>query len=282
MSQSSPLVQIPPEQRDLHRFAHDAMATTFEVIVAGQDRKYAKEASAAAFEELDRLECDLSRFIETSDVTQINCADPGAAVAVGPATFECLQTAQKVAKDTKHAFDVNFRGLIPYELELNEDTHEVMLLSDGIDIDLGGIAKGYAIDQMVALLKEWSIERALVHSGSSTVYALGQQAWTIGLRDPKDPEKQLAATELANHSLSGSSAVLYGTHIVDGRDGGPAEGAVASWAKAPTAALSDALSTAFMVLSPDEVKGYCQKHPETAAALLVKEGRPVTFLGQWD
>ena len=276
------LVQIPSEQHDLHRVAHDAMATTFEVIVAGQDRKYAGEASAEAFEELDRLECDLSRFIETSDVAQINGADRGDVVPVGPATFECLQIAQKVARDTSHAFDVNFRGLTPYELELNADTHEVVLLSDGIDIDLGGIAKGYAIDQMVELLKEWSVEHALIHSGSSTVYALGPQAWTIGLRDPKDPDKQIGAAKLVNSSLSGSSAVLYGPHIVDGRTSKLAQDALASWAKAPAAALSDALSTAFMVLSPDEVKRYCQKHTDTGAALLAKEGRPVTFFGQWD
>ena len=278
MSVSPSSYSTPPQgSGPVCRFAHDAMATTFEVVVAGQDRDYARQAADAAFEELDLLEGQLSRFSEYGDVAQINVAEPGERVPVSAAVFECLALAAHVRQDTRGAFEVNFRGSIPYDLELHEESTEVWLLSGGIDLDLGGIGKGYALDRMVELLREWGIESGLVHSGQSTVFAMGDAEWDVGLRDPGSPDALVGRVRLREAALAGSGMQIHGAHIVDTRMQRPAEGTLAAWAMAPTAGVADALSTAFMVMTLDEIDAYCQTHDAVGARLHLADGSTVAM-----
>ena len=96
----------------IHRFAHEAMATAFEVMIIGQDAEYARQASKAAFEELDRLHLELNRFDPTSDVSQINASRAGQKVRVGLATIACLKAAAEANADTGGAFDVTVGALV--------------------------------------------------------------------------------------------------------------------------------------------------------------------------
>ena len=236
------------------------------------------------------------RFVETSDVSRISRLPAGESTRVGLAALECLQLALRVHEETGGAFDVTVgelasllaraAGETPTEsaiagarsrtgmhlVEVMEEHSAVGLRLAGVRIDLGGVGKGYALDRMAELLGEWSIERVLVHSGQSSVVAVGSppgaEAWPLGIRDPLDEARTLGEFLLGSgRALSGSGRRLHGSHIIDPRTGLPAEGALGAWAAAASAALADALSTAFMVMSVEEIAAYCAEHPDVAAAL---------------
>jgi thiamine biosynthesis lipoprotein len=287
---------------NVHRFAHQAMATTFEAIIQYEDPTYAQQAARAAFDEVDRIEGHLSRFLETSDVTRINHLPAGQPVQLSLDTFECLKISAEICAETAGAFDVTVGFLVecwldkakkmprtpsPEELRFarahtgmdlilfDEPTHAVALTDSPVRVDLGGVGKGYAVDRMADLLREWSIDRALIHGGFSSVLALeapqGTAGWPVTLSHPKDRRRTLARVQLAGASVSGSG-VEKGRHIIDPRTGEPAEGKIATWSIVPDAARADALSTASMIMTSDEVKGYCVDHPHVRA-LLVMQGR---------
>jgi len=264
----------------LQRFSHDAMACTFEVLLAEENVKYAGQAARAAFAEVDRIERELSRFIPTSDVARINALKPGERTRVGIEAIECLQLAARVYDDTDGAFDITFGSRQDATadagppLELGTKGRYVGVRDDGVVVDLGGVGKGYAIDQMVAILRDWSIDAGLVHCGESTVFALsrpaGADGWSIAIRDPTQEEQRLGSIRISDVALSGSGRKLRGEHIIDPRSGRPADDKLGAWALAPSAALADALSTAFMVMTPQEVAGYCRKHAGVSALLVLE------------
>ncbi|MHC4173720.1 MAG: FAD:protein FMN transferase [Planctomycetota bacterium] len=285
----------------MKRFSHEAMATTFEVIVVHEDVRYARQAAAAAFAEVDRLEADLSRYIENSDISRINNLPANQPLLIGLAAFECLQLSCRMYSETGGAFDITIGSLLdcwrnedgtprtPSQQELNlarqrtgtallkldEAEHTVELLASPMQVDLGGIGKGFAVDLMAELLRDWSIDTALISGGYSSVLALdapaGTKGWPLTLSDPANRRKILARPYLKRHALSGSG-LQKGGHIIDPRTARPVKGKRAAWACAPDAATADALSTAFMVMTPDEIKKYCLRHPDVLAMIILEDG----------
>ena len=279
----------------LLRLSHEAMACTFEVWIPGQDQP----AARAAFDEADRIEQEISRFVEHSDVSRLNRCRSGETVRVGIEAFECLKLALRIRHETWGAFDVTcsadsargstVTGRPPPAIRLDEEDHTVTVLRDGVRIDLGGIGKGYALDKMAEILSEWGVVRGLVHAGQSTVLAIGRRgddpAWTISLRNPvgsnrcraNSDETELQVchcsvssggrVDLGRRALSGSGRLIQGEHIIDPRTGQPAAGPTAAWALAPSAAEADALSTALMVMTTSEVEAYFANHPNVAGLL---------------
>ena len=295
-----------------HRFAHEAMATTFEVLIDGEDRGYAQQASAAAFEEVDRIEKALSRFAESSDIARINSLDAGECTSVGLDTFECIEAAARVNAETGGAFDVTVGPLMAcwrnrdgsprqpsgeelaearkcvgmHLIELDEAGRTVRVKARGLRIDLGGIGKGLALDKMAEAVRDWSIESCLLSGGGSTVLAMGhpsgEEGWQVGVGGVGDQPEPAEKIALRDRALSGSGTHLQGRHVMDPRTGRPAKGKHAAWALCPSATAADALSTAFMAMAPEEVKQYCAKHPDTSAMLVFEnaEKKPVRF-GAW-
>ncbi len=188
-----------------HRFSHRAMNTMFEVIVCGPEAQYAEQAAWAAFDELDQIETELSRFIEGSDIWQINSLHAGESVIVGIAAIECLQLARRIFDETSGAFDVTAcgtkRGMDLVLIDENQFT--VTVEADGVIIDLGGIGKGYAVDRMAEMLAEWEIHCAIVHSGQSSVCAIGspgdREGWVIALGGPTAPGASREKLVLRHH-----------------------------------------------------------------------------------
>jgi thiamine biosynthesis lipoprotein len=131
---------------------------------------------------------------------------------------------------------------------------------------------------MAELLRQWSIDRALIHGGYSSVLALdapaGTAGWPVTLSHPANRRRTLARLQLQRLSVS-ASGLEKGQHIIDPRTGRPAEGKLAAWSIAPEAAPADALSTAFMVMALDEVTGYCDGHADVRG-LLVTPPDPAT------
>lgn len=301
----------PPPGEPIHRFAHEAMATTFGLTIVGQTEAYAAEVAAAAFAELDRLNRELSRFEASSDVACINRLQAGKHLRVGTAAYECLRTAYRVFETTGGAFDItvgplmNFwrdresetltpedearleellDGVGMHRLALHPDEPRIGAFDDSPGVDLGGIGKGYALDELAGLLEEWGVTSALIHGGQSTVLAVGQlpgrEGWPIALRHPLDPDRIFQRLDVKEGALSGSGIVIHGHHIIDPRTGKPAVGRLGTWSMAPSAAISDALSTAFMVMSMAEIEHYCVDHPEFAAMLMLEDDKVLRF-GDW-
>jgi FAD:protein FMN transferase len=178
-----------------------------------------------------------------------------------------------------------------HHLELDREARSVRFNRPGILINLGSIGKGYAIDRAIGVLRDyWLPVSALVHGGYSSLYALGSPPgafggrWEIALRNPLDPESPLGVLRLQNRGLGTSGAsfqqfVAFGRvygHIIDPRSGEPALGPASVTVLAPTAAVADALSTAFYLLGPDFAAGYAAEHPEIGAVLVEDDSSPGT------
>jgi thiamine biosynthesis lipoprotein len=274
-------------QARAHRFSHKAMATVFEVVILYDDAGYAEQAAWAAFDELDRLEGQLSRFIANSDISRINNLGVDEPLQIGLEAFECLQLCARIYAGTDGAFDVTIGSGMEL-IKLNESQHTVELTDAAITIDLGGVGKGYAVDRMAELLREWDIDSAMIHSGGSSVFAYGapnsMKGWPVTLSNPVNLEQTLARVLLKNGALSGSG-LQRGAHIIDPPRGRPVEDRRAAWACAADAATADALSTAFMVMTPDEIEQYCLQHPDVKALIVNQEKdgekEKILWFGAW-
>ena len=290
---SDPTREIPPGAPS-HRFDHGAMACTFELQLWGSEKRYCQQAAWAAFDEVDRLEQLLSRFIPYSDIGRINSAQPGQSVPISPETAECLQVAAEVSTATEGAFDIAFRSRAVWRaanrqpgpvLAFDPNAHAVYTLTPGVDLNLGAIGKGYAVDRAVAVLREWNITAGLASSGQSTVLTFGRppegDAWSLKLRDPQCHETTIGTVALDAGALSGSGQLLHGEHIVDPRTGRPVALGHAAWSIAPTAVVADALSTAFMLMSADEIAALCVRMTGVSAILLntAEAARPPVCIG---
>jgi thiamine biosynthesis lipoprotein len=281
----------PRELGDVRRFSHEAMATVFEVYAMHRDERYAAQAAQAAFDLVDRLENDLSRFRSNSDIARVNHLAAGESARVGPAALECLLIARHLYDLTSGAFDISIGTGLP-SLELDVEDCVVRSTTDGVHLDLGGIGKGYAVDLVAELLEEWGIDRALVHGGFSSVLALeppeGRDGWPLTLSNPAAPSRVLARLSVRQTAL-GASGVRKGDHIVDPRTGEPVRGRLAAWVVLPrpdgprvdsragpsgaglriaAGAVSDALTTAFMLLSTAEIATLCARSPGLEAWVL--------------
>ena len=303
-----------PSQAAVHRFPHQAMGTFYETLISGCDATYARQAAQAAFREVDHLESLLSRFNPSSEIGQINRLEPGTAMKIGWETYECLAAAERVRVETGGAFNVNFRaersGLEGDEEDpsasgearvAGRPAFEAFPVTDGfavrvnrrpfedhgrgVDLDLGGIGKGCALDRAAAVLADWSVDSFLIHAGTSTVLAAGsspgapqsEPGWPVGIGGTWDLSGLDKRARLRDRALSGSGTEVKGAHIREPGTGAPAAAHLAAWASHPKAAVADALSTAFMVMKTGAVSRYCLEHPDVWALVITPEGRGHVF-----
>lgn len=249
----------------VHVFHHHAMATEFEVRIADQERVYAAQAAQAVFAQADTLESVLSRFRDGSDISQITQLRPGGTLRLTEPVFACLQIARTMESLTRGAFSV-----APAALETQAAPPRWSLLSEGcfircdsgrLELDLGAIGKGFALDRMAQTLREWDCGAFLLVAGGSTIIAgdapPGMPGWSCGLGENGSPHRYW----LKNASLSGSGLEVKGRHILDPRTGEFAWRQDRAWALADAGAESDALSTACMVLKDREIAECIQDNP---------------------
>lgn len=281
------------------RFARQAMATTFEVIVPF-DTPDAYETAEVALDEIDRLEAQLTVYRDTSEVSLLNARGAHEPVRVEHGLFELLTLAKKLHGETEGAFDIAVGALIKtwgfyrragrvptaqeladvrerigmQHVTLDASRQSVYFERPGIEINLGSIGKGYALD---CAAKSSGLTNGILQGGNSSI--LAKKAWPIGLTDPERPQWRRAWVHLRNRAMATSAATHQHFihdgkklgHLLDPRASWPAEGILSATATAPTAAQADALATAFFILGVEKTSAYCQAHAEVGAVLIAAD-----------
>lgn len=292
------------------KYEHKAMATLFEIYICHEDSMYAAQAAHAAFFKLDQLEFSLSRFLNHSDISRINIAEAGQPVVVGVDTWHCLRICQQLYKKTFGVFDVTIAPIKTYwqrksagntslrnnltryksmlgmmEIDFNEASMSVCKKRSEIQLDLGGIGKGFAVDRMADVLREWEIETAMIHGGASSLRALnapdGELGWPVSISHPAT-FKQIEIRYLENKSLN-ASGIQKGNHLIDPRNGLPVHQRIAAWISTPQATEGDALSTAMMILNRSEIEKIFRDVPEWGGLLIdqTTSSQKRFVYGQW-
>jgi len=301
----------------LLRASRRAMATLFEVMLPfGMPAGPA--AAGAALDLIDELEDQLTVYRPHSEVSRLNDRAPFEDVPVEEKLFNLLSFAAALTRETRGAFDVatgaliktwgfyQRSGRVPSVAEraaamertgirhvILDGRHQtVRYLRPGLEINLGGIGKGYALDRASELLRqEWDVDSALLHGGTSSVVAIGvpprhPAGWLVAIKHPWDESRSIGLVHLRGQAL-GTSAATHQYfeyngrklgHLLDPRKAWPAEGVEQVSVVAPTAAEADALSTAFFVMGLEETRAYCQTHPQIGAVIVVdNDAEPIAL-----
>jgi len=303
-----------------HEFERGAMGTTFRIVLYAEDPAAATAAADAAFERVAELDARLSDWSATSELstaTRAACANPGTPVAIGPDLARVLARAQEVAAASLGAFDPTIgpcvqlwrrcrrRAELPdsaalaaaraavgwRKLAVDRERSTMTLAARDVALDLGAIAKGDALDAMLAVLSERGIERALVGDGGGLAASgppPGRDGWTVALAeigaDPDSPPPARAAVLLVHGSIATSgdtfrSFEVDGTrysHIVDPRTGLGLTRRVLVSAFARDGATADALATALSVVGPEGAALLLARFPGASARLVTVDAAGAT------
>ena len=292
------------------------MATQWQILLPVQTREPAR-IGYDLFDLLDRLEAQWSVYRPESEVSRLNRQAARGPVRVEARLYELLQLAGRLHAQTQGCFDAAIGSLLrawgffkpPRRVPAAEELaalrwgweHVVLgealtvsYTTPGVEINLGSIGKGCALDRLVERLRRrWKISTALLHGGSSSLYAIGDpqgtgRGWAVDIRHPWQRQRVLHRVYLRDRALGTSAATFQHLihegkrlgHVLDPRTGWPASGLESVSVLAPSAALADALSTAFFVGGLELAQSYIAAHPEIAAVLLpTGSGSPV-ILGE--
>ena len=262
-----------------------AMGSAYSVAVYGDDRTRMEEAVDAAFEEVRRLDQMLSNYKPESELSEVNRLAAAKPVPVTPELFGLLSACQEYSRESEGAFDITVgplmkvwgfykgTGRLPHHAEIRGVLEQigyrnvvldaakgtVRFAREGVELDPGGIGKGYAVDRMIEVLKQYGIRTALVSASGSSIYGLGappgEKGWRVEIRDPKDENKSVAEVYLKDESMSTSGNYekffraegrIY-SHIMDPRTGWPAQGVLSVSVTAPRTLDSEAWTKPFFV-----------------------------------
>ena len=208
------------------------MGTFVEITVIGKDQQKMKEAMEAGFYEVAKVEKLMSPYQKDSDISKINENAGNGPVKVGPEIFEVIKRSMKLSEISGGAFDITVSGLkglwkidtdsprIPSQDELNkrlsligfkqvvldENNQAVYLPQKGMRLDLGGIAKGYAVDKAVIKMVRMGIKNASVNAGGD-LHTIGMKEghpWNIGIQDPRDTKNIIGSIPVTSLAVATS------------------------------------------------------------------------------
>ena len=292
----------------LFRRAQFRMGTILEILVYATGQREADLALNRAFAEVVRLERLLARYTAVGERSNPDPYSGADSFRMDPEVIELLLSCKQLHRMTSGAFDVTVsplvrlwkraaqRNLVPTEEEVfsvrsrvgTQYVHidvpkgMVQFQRKGVGIDLGGIGKGYALDRSAAILRANGIKAALLNFGGN-IHAFGEPpgkgGWTVHIRDPRDPSKDLSVLQLLEGAVSTAGDYerhmeIQGnaySHIIDPRTGRPVAGMSSVTVVAASATRADALSTGLYVLGPEGGRATALKH-SLAAMFLSGDG----------
>jgi len=272
--------------------ARNAMNTRFELVLHGDNPASLRAAAEEALTEVERIESRLSLFLPGSEIARVNAYAAREPVRVSPEVFALLAQAQQLSAETGGSFDITMApllrcwgllgksdGHVPTADELNtaraicgmnlvaldRTNFTVRFARDGVMLDLGAIGKGYAVEKAAEILRDAGVNSALIHGGTSTVYATGtppdSDAWRIAIDHPPgattapNPLTTVALRDesISISAISGKCFIANGRtlgHVIDPRTGEPAERGLLAAVVLPSSTETDALSTALLIAGP--------------------------------
>jgi thiamine biosynthesis lipoprotein len=286
-----------------HEESRVAMGGTGTVRACGRDAAALPAIVGEALDEIDRVDRLMSHYRRDSPLSRLNREAAGGPVAVEPELLAFLAECLRWSRESDGAFDVTvgplmkawgfFRGegRVPGEDELarardavgyrhvvvDRGAGTVRFDRPGVELDLGGIGKGYAVDRVVGLLRRRGVGSALVNLGGSSVYGLGsppgRKSWEIGIQDPTDPAKTALTARLRDRALSiaggyehffEKDGVTY-SHIMDPRTGRPVRGVLSVAVLTDSATDGDALDDVLFVQGVDQGAAFLKRLPAAEA-----------------
>jgi len=290
----------------------DAMGSTFSIVLYGRDWLNMESAVDAAFEEVHRLERMLTVHRPESECSEVNRHAAQGAFKLSAEFFQLLYRCLEYSRQSEGAFDISVGPLIKAwgfhkgtgrrpddkevkaalaivghrHIHLDPAARTVRFDCAGMEINLGGIGKGYAVDRMASILKRRGFDTALIVGSGSSIYGLGTppgeaNGWPIDIRDPRDSRKLAASVLLKDISISTSGSYEKSfwadgrtySHILDPRTGYPAQGVLSVSVVAPRALDSEAWTKPCFVLGRQWAAGYgpeesrifyCEDRPDAA------------------
>lgn len=285
------------------------MDTVAQVEVYGKDREQARRATRAALDEIARLDGLWNPYDPESEISLVNRRAGGEPVPVSRDTVAVLQVALEVARQSGGAFDPTVgplvrawgfgekprlpspeeiqraRALVSYQEVILDNTRQtVRLARAGMALDLGAIAKGYAVDRAREILRQHGIRSALIVAGGS-VYALGSRPggkpWRVAVQHPRQEQAILGVIPLTEGAVDTSGdyqryfeeAGIRYHHLFDPRTGYPARLCQSATVTHPLATWADALATAAFVLGPQAAPPVLAGIPGAAALLVDERGQ---------
>jgi thiamine biosynthesis lipoprotein len=272
------------------QYADHAMGTNITVWLWTADERAAAQAAEAVFNEMKRLDKEMTTWDPKSEVSQINTAAGDKPVKVSAETYAVIERAVDISRRSKGLFDITvgaFKGLWKFDedmdrtlpdpgdvkkrlalvnwkdIVLDARQHSVMLRRKGMAITLGGIAKGYAVDKCVEILRKRGFTDFMMQAGGDMYIAgkKGADPWTVAIRDPRGPGNSYFATApVENHSFSTSGDYERGFvkdgvryhHILDTRTGQPAHASRSVTIRARDAFTADAWSKVMFIMGPKD------------------------------
>ena len=274
------------EQVRVERSAN-AMGTVFSVAMYGSDANKLTVAGDLALAEARRIDQLLSNYKPDSELSKVNAEAASQPVRISPEFFDLLSECQRVSRESEGTFDITvgplmkawgfFRdaGHLPAEnaireararvgyqnIVLDPARRTVCFKRAGVELDPGGVGKGYAVDRMAAVLRRNGVTAALISGGGSSLYGIGTppedaRGWLVHIANPQNDQKTVADVFLKNASLSTSGSYekffwadgkVY-SHIMDPRTGYPAQGTLSVSVLAPTTLNSELWAKPYFIL----------------------------------
>lgn len=265
------------------------MGTIVEIKVPVEDKERIKDTETAiskAFEEIERVENIFSVFKKDSEISRINNLKSGERLALSDEAFGLIEKAIEFNKKTEGAFDITIKPLVDLwnkakienrmptddelkaalakvgsdKITLDKKERTISFEKEGMAIDMGGIAKGYATARAIKVLKECNIKNAIVNSGGD-MYCLGSKSgkemWRVGIQHPRKRNEVIFEIGLKDKAIDTSGDYekffIYNgkrySHIIDPRTGYPiGDNAVSATIIAEDSVTADALATALCIL----------------------------------
>ena len=277
----------PPAKQPLRlETTVDAMGSTYGIVLYGEDQARLRAAADDAADEVRRLDRMLSNYQPSSEWSEVNRFAAERPVRISPELFELLTDCVNYSRASEGAFDITVgplmkvwgfykgSGHLPHRAEvrgalaktgyrnlmLDAANHSVRFAREGVEMDPGGIGKGFAVDKMVDVLRKDGITTALVSASGSSIYGLGAppsdpRGWKIQIKDPRATSQVVDEVYLKNSSLSTSGNYekfflaegrMY-SHIMDPRTGWPAEGVLQVSVVSPRTIDSEAWTKPYYV-----------------------------------
>ena len=282
------------------------MGTAIHVELWGEDRRAAESAIDAVMAEMHRIDALMSPYKESSALSRINREAATRPVPVCAELFELLARSIRYSELSDGAFDITYasaghlydyrrhvrpteaqlaaaRAAIGYRnLELDAAAHTVRFRRDGVRVDLGGFAKGYAVDNGAAILARRGVRHAVVAAGGDS-RMLGDRCgrpWTVGVRDPRREGEVVALLPLEDVavSTSGDYERYFDDggerchHLIDPRTGKSPSAVHSVTVIAPDGLTSEALSKTVFVLGPQRGLRIVEALPDVDAVVVDADG----------